>query len=198
MGILQNILSAYNTNLSVSINEFLFKLFIAIVLILVGIFLGKAIAFGLKKLAKKIDLQSKMRPSLINLIIAVVKWTVYVVFIDLALVQLPISGLTSAISKALVVIPALVGALIIILIGFGIAVFIREVIEDTEVTGWKMLSQYLFYFIIFVFGVYGLKVALISLDEFVSNVIVLILAGVFAIGLGYLIVKKEFRENNKH
>ncbi len=191
MGLTENLAVAYHSFFSVNLNEFLVRLFVAICLILIGIFLGRIIAFGLKRLAEKIKLEKNIRPSFIKLIIAVIKWAIYIIFIDLALIELPIPQLTELITKVLVVIPALVGSLLLIATGFAIAIYLREVVEDSEITGWRVLSLYLYYFILYVFGVYALKIALISLDEFVSNILIILLTAIIGVSIAYITLKNS-------
>ena len=89
-----------------------------------------------------------------------------------------------------ITIPAFTGALALLAIGFMIAVYLREVIEDAEVTGWDLISKMVFYFVLYVFGVYALKTALISFDETTTNFIILILTAVISSAVAYGYVKK--------
>jgi len=196
MALSDEIINAYGNYFDVGLNEILINGFLAIALILAGIFLGKIVGYGLRRLSKKIELEKNIRPSLIKLIISVIKWAIYIVFIDLALIQLPIPGLTLVITRILVVIPALVGSLILISVGFGIAVYLREIVEDLEITGWKTLSLYLYYFILFVFGIYALRLALISVESFVINWILIISSAGFVVGLLYLIIKDKLHNQD--
>ena len=191
MGLNDVVSGAYSSVFDMSLNEFILKIFIAFGLVLFGIFLGKILVYALKQLAEKIELEKNIRQSFINLILAVITWSIYIIFINLAIIQLSIPGLAEMISKTLVVIPALTGALILIAIGFAIGLYLRDVIEDSDVTGWKMISQYFFYFIVYIFGVYALKLALISLDAFVTNMIIIVLTAIVGVAIAYSAVKKN-------
>lgn len=161
------------SNIGLTSGEFFANLLIAIVLIMVGIFLGKIIKFGLRNLVEKINVNKLVKPSFVNLFLVVIKWSIYILFIDIALIQLGIPAFTNWLTTILGVIPSLTGALIIISVGFAIAVYLKKVIVDSKVEGWPMLSQIFFYFIIYVFIIFALKTALISLqDKFISNILV--------------------------
>ena len=128
-----------------------------------GIFLGKIVNFGLKKLSQKLELNKKIRGSFIELFLVVIKWSIYIIFISIGLNKLEIPTLTNFFTGILITIPAFTGALVLLAIGFIIAIYLRDVIEDAEVTGWDLISKVVFYFVLFLFGVYALKTALISL-----------------------------------
>lgn len=191
MALINKIIDFYTGYFEVSLNQALFSLILALVLIFTGIVLGKIISFGLGRLSKRLELDKEIRPSFIRLIITTIKWSIYILFIDLALIQLPIPGITSIITRILVVIPAIVAGMIIISIGYTIAIYLREVIEDSEITGWKMLSLYLFYFVLFISGIYALKVALISIDTWTANILVILITSISALGVTYSLNKKQ-------
>jgi len=185
-------------NTDVDMNLFLIKFLLAILFIIVGIFLGKIIKYILKKISDRLELEKKVKGSFIDLFLTVVKWSIYIIFVNMALIQLPIPSLTILLSKILIVIPALVASLVIIAIGFGIAVYLREIIEDSEVTGWKILSQYFFLFILYVAGVYALKIALISLDDLISNILIGVFSVIVGVGVAYYFVKKELMHRKEY
>jgi len=183
------------TSGNINLNEIFIGILISILLIAVGIFFGKIIALGLKKLFKKIEIEKSIKPSFANLIIAVIKWSIYIIFLNLALIQLPIPEMTGIITKILIVIPAFTAALVLISIGFGVAVYLRDVIEESEITGWKFLSQYLFHFIVYITGIYALKISLISMDSLPESIILVAFSVIYGTGVGFFVYKKEFQRN---
>jgi len=172
-------------------NEILVGIFLAIGLILVGIFLGNIFAYSLKKILKNIEFKNFIRPSFIGLIIVVIKWSIYIGFFNLALNSLPFPKVTETISRFLVIVPAFTAALVLIGVGFSIAVYLRGVVKDSEIAEWKMLSQYLYYFVLYVFGVYAINLALISVDAMVRNWITIASTTIIVAAATYVIVKKE-------
>ncbi|MEK6953351.1 MAG: hypothetical protein AABX29_10160 [Nanoarchaeota archaeon] len=155
--------------------EFLADLLIAIFLVIIGIFVGKIIKFILRKVMEKTKINSIIKQSFINLFLVVIKWSIYILFINLALIQLNIPTITSWLTTILGVIPALTGALIIISVGFAIATYLRKIISESKIEGWHMLSQIFFFFIIYIFMVLAFRTALISLnDKFIINVLLIV------------------------
>jgi hypothetical protein len=160
---------------------FLLSLLLAIGILVLGIILGKLVAVILSKIIKAVDIEKKVRPSFLNLIVVVIKWSIYIVFINLALNQLAIPQLSAMLTKSLIVVPALTAALVLIGIGFAIAIYLRDVIRDSEVTEWKSLSTYVYYFVLYVFGIYALNLALISIDALFKNILIVLLTAAVAI-----------------
>lgn len=185
-----NLLMESNPFLGIPTDTLILRGITAIAILLVGIVLGKIISYGLKKTSKKLEINKKIRPSFIELFVFVVRWSVYLSFFSYALNYMQISALTTFFIRVLITIPAFVGALIIISVGFAIAVYLRDVIEDAEITGWDLISQIIFYFVLYISGVYALKIALFSLNEATVNWLIIILTAVVASSLGYLFVKK--------
>jgi len=173
------------------INQTLISIVLAVVILLFGIFLGKFIFHLIKKVLEGTHIEKEVRPSFVGLIATVIKWGIYLVFFDLALKQLPFTFLGDFFGEILLIIPAFIGALILIGIGFAIAIYLRGIVEDSEIADWKVLSQYLYYFILYVFGVYAINLALIAIDEVVRNWITVSLTIIMVAALTYVIIKKE-------
>jgi len=172
-------------------NQLLVGALLGILIILGGVLIGKAISYLLKKIAKKSELEKHMRGSFIELFIAVVRWSIYLVALDFAIMFLEIPSLSNFVGNLLITIPSIVGGLIILSIGYILAVYLKEIIEDAEITGWEVFSKLVFYFVTFVFGIYALRTALIPLNEFARNWIMIVLVGSIATSLGILLVKNH-------
>ena len=179
------------------VNQWVLRVFISIGVILLGIFLGNIINVVLTKFTKKIELSKYVRTSFISLFLMIIRWSVYIIFFNFALNQLEIPALTNFITGILIIIPAFTASIILISIGFALAVYLRELVEDIEMTGWKILSQILFYFVIYVFGVYALKTAFISINEMITNYVILILTGIIGGSLAYISAKKQLQIKQK-
>ncbi|MFH1376488.1 MAG: hypothetical protein ABIH25_02530 [Candidatus Woesearchaeota archaeon] len=186
---LNQIITNYFSISGITIQQILGRGAIAIFLIIAGLFLGSLIGTGLKKLVSKLDLDKKIKNSFVNLFIGVIKISVYIFFITLALNQLQIPSLTNALISFLIVIPAFTAALIIITIGFEIAIFIKKVIEGSEIREHQILSEILFYFIIFISLIYSLKIALISINDETAHYLIIVLSTIISIIIGWLFIK---------
>lgn len=172
-------------------NLFFVNLALAIILLVFGFVLGRFVKYVLKKAIYQANLDRTIRASFIDLFLTVIKWAIYVLFVNLALIQVGIPQFTEWITSILVVIPALVGALILIAIGFAIAVYLREVIEESQILGWKTLSKIFFYFVIYVFMIFAIKTALLSQSKELVNTLVIVLTAIIAAGVTYWHIKKH-------
>lgn len=163
----------------------IYNIILAVALIFIGFFLGKIVYSIIKKSLEKLTFQKKATSSFIELFLTVVKWAIYIFFLNLALEQLGIPELTGWLTNILIVIPALVAGLVLIAAGFAIAAYLKDIIENSSLIYGKILSTILFYFVLYVFSVFALKTALISLDSMIVNIILIILTGVVSAGIAY-------------
>jgi len=134
---------------------------------------------------------SPSHKSFVSLFISIVKWSIYILFLNFALVQLGIPQFTEWLTAILVVIPAIVGALVLIGVGFSVASYLKEIIQDSRVSGWEILSQILFVFVNYIFIVFAFKTALMSLDARIVNYLVLILTGAAGLTVALYYFKKK-------
>ncbi|MBM3234203.1 hypothetical protein FJZ19_03845 [Candidatus Pacearchaeota archaeon] len=163
----------------------------ALALIVLGIIIGKLTEYILKKLIKEARLEKTRGYSFFQLVVSVIKWAIYIIFVNLALNQLGIPQFTNWLINILIVIPALVGALLLIVVGFAIASYLKELIEESRIAGWGVLSTIFYYFIIYVFLAFAFKTALISLDKTIVNWLLIILTGIVAAGVVFWQVKNR-------
>jgi len=170
------------------------SIIITVSLLIIGFVLGKISVKILRKLSERGEINKIMRPSFIELFVVLVKWSIYLLFINLALRQLNLPQLTSWLGSILVVIPALIGALLLIAIGFIIATYLKDTIEESKVLNWKILSNTIFYFIFYVFLIFAFKTALISLDSWMVNTLIVIFTAIISVGTTFFIVKYSLRK----
>ena len=176
------------------VNAIILNSFLAILILLVGIFVGIFVSYLIKRVVKGVDVDKAIRPSFVGLIVVVIRWSIYIGFLSMSLKILDIPVFTNVLTSALITVPAFVGAIVLIGIGFAVAIYLRNVLVDSKVDEWKTLSQYLYYFVLYVFGAYAINLALVSFDKIVRNWIVIALTTILVGALTYVIVKKEFKD----
>lgn len=189
MGLWSSLLEKLSFTSFESLDSFLVDFIVAIIILGIGIILGRVVTSVLRKSAEKSRLESTIRKSFVELFITVIRWSIYIIFINLSLAQLNIPQLTDWLISVLVVIPALTGSLLIIGVGFAIAQYLKEIISESRIEGWEMLSKIFFYFVIYIFLIFAIKTALISQDKSVVNTIILIFTGVVSAAVAYWQVK---------
>lgn len=189
------IASEYNPLKSIDINQLILNGVFALLIIIVGVFVGKLVSVGLRKLSQKLELNKRIRGTFIDLFLAVIKWSIYLLFISFGLNQLEIPKLTYFFTNALIIIPSLVGGLILLIIGLVIALYLKEVIKRSEIKSGNLISQIVFFFIIYLFGIYSIRIALISFDEWTTNMIIIVLTIVTAGAIAYVYAVKELKKS---
>ena len=188
--VIYNLLSALAEKFSLGNVDFLLiNLIFAVLLILLGIFLGKLAKYLVKRGIERSGIERTKQKSFVELLLSVIKWSIYILFFIIALDQMRIPQLTNWLTSILVVVPALVGALILVGTGFALATYLKDLIEDSKIEGWEIFSKLIFYFLLYIFMVFAFKTALIGQDEQVVNVLVVIITTILGIGIAY----REFR-----
>ncbi len=195
---IETLVTDYLPVTSGDIKEMILRTIFSIGIIVVGIFLGRLLDFSLKKLSEKLDLNKHIRGSFLGLIFMVVRWSVYIIFLNLALDQLGIPALTKFFTTILITIPAFVGGIILIVIGFSLAYYLKLVILNSEIKSSNSFSKIVFYFVCYMFGIYSIKTALISFEPQLTNNILLIFTTAFFISIAYLFIKKDKIEHQKY
>lgn len=168
------------------------NIIIALILLVVGIVVGRVIYYILKRLLNEARIEKTKSYGFFKAFMVIIKWSIYILFLDIAIKKLGIPEFTNWITDVLVVIPALVGALILIIIGFVIATYLRNSVEESKIEGWKILSNIFFLFILYVFLTFALKTALISIDSTTVNIILIILTAATALGAALYYAKKKY------
>lgn len=150
--------------------DLLLNLVIALILLVLGIFIGKSIKYLLRKLIEKLKITKIINKPVIDMILIIIKWSIYILFINFALTQLAIPLFTGWLTTILSIIPTITGSLIVIVVGFSLSVVVRRTILESNFKDNVLLSEILFYFINYIFIVFALKMALIFLkDMFIIN-----------------------------
>ncbi|MBU1252437.1 MAG: hypothetical protein KJ905_00840 [Nanoarchaeota archaeon] len=174
---------------SIDTRLLILKVIFAVGLIVVGVIFGRIVNIGLKKFFDKIELETKIKKGICDLTRAIIRWSIYTAFFIGGISQLGIST-TKTVTNVLVIVPSFVGALIILIVGFGLAYFLRRIINESGAKHISALSESMFYFITYVSSVYALKTVFIPLGE-ISNSIILVLTASFGIVGAYFIIKRN-------
>jgi len=174
-----------------NIDQIIVNSILAIILLGVGILLGKFLEKILKRAVERTSIEREIKPSFVNLFISVIKWSIYVIFVNLALTQFHIPALTDWLVSALVIIPALTGAIVLIWVGFAIASYLERAIEESRIHGWEVLSKVFFYFVLYLFLFFAIKMAFVGQDRDFVNTILLIFTVIVGAAVAWWNVRKR-------
>jgi hypothetical protein len=172
-------------------NMLFFNILISILILIFGILLAHILISILRKFIKRNGVDKLVHRSAVHLFATVLRWSIYILFLNLALMKLNIAELNEWIIPILSMIPALVGALILIVLGFLMALYLRDIIEDSKIEDSKILSKIVFYFIIYVFVIFAFKTAMVNQDKTTMNIIIIILTTISASGITYHYARKK-------
>ena len=176
----------------------------AIVILILGWFITRLMAFLLKKILKtsRIDhLSDKVKDAklfgdagvdfeLSSVIVAFVRWILYLVFLTVAADILGWTIISNEISNLVSYLPKLFSAIALFIIGLYIANFIKKALKGfldaLSIVGGGLISNFVFFVILIIFSVTALNQANIDTSAITNN-LVIILAGmvlIFVISLG--------------
>jgi hypothetical protein len=172
-------------------NLVFFNIIIGLLILLVGIVVAHVVVVLLRNFIKRNGVDKIVHKSAIHLFAAIIRWSIYILFLNIALLKLNLPELTSWLVPILAMIPALVGAIALIAIGFLMALYLRDIIEDSKIEDSKILSRIIFYFILYVFVIFGFKTAMINQDKTTINTIIIILSAISGAGITFWYAKKK-------
>lgn len=184
-------MAIYDTLGDLSTNELVLRGFFGLGIIIAGIIFGKLISFGLRKISEKTHLSNHVKSSFIDLFLFIIRWSIYLSFVNLGINQLGIPAITNYFSNILIAIPSFTGGLLLLVVGFGLAYYLREIIKTTEKSGWKFLSELVFFFVLIIFGVYAARTALIPMGDLARDYIAIIITTILTTGAVYYFIKKS-------
>jgi len=177
--------------LTASAIDFLPNLVGAIILLVIGLVVGKVVGRVVKEVLEKIKIDyyvsetHKPVVQLSNLFSVVARWWIYLAFIAAALSRevLGITQLAIWISTIEAFIPKIIGASLILVVGYALGEYIKGHIKKTNTLWGVMTGKVLFFFILYVS--IALALPILGISASLINNILLIIIG--AVGLGIAI-----------
>lgn len=166
----------------------------ATILLVIGLVLGKVISRIVYEVLDRVRLDfyitetHKPAVSVEGLFATITRWWVYVAFITAAVGVLQISELTQVLRSVLAFIPNIIGAAIIMVVGYVLAEYIRGHIGAQGKLYAILTGKILFFFVLYVSIALALPVLGVS-ATLVNNILLVIVASVglgiaIALGLG--------------
>jgi Conserved TM helix len=183
-------------NLTTGAVNFLPNLVSAIVLLVIGLVVGKILGRVVKEFLEKVRLDyyvsetHKPAISLSSLFSVIVRWWIYLAFISAALSTqvLGIASLALWIAEVQAFIPRVIGAAVIMVVGYVLAEYIRAHIKKGPTLYGALVGKVLFFLVLYVSIALALPILGIS-SALISNILLIIIASVglgvaIALGLG--------------
>ncbi len=181
--------------------QFLPKLFFAVVLLIVGYILGRVTFSAILRLLEHtrvdeyFEEEGHLELQLSELFAELGKWIVYFAFLQQAALILEVSAFKSLIEDIVSWIPGVIGAIAVFLAGYGIAIYTKDHIVGSETFYADLLGKTIFFFVLYIAVSTALPLAGIG-AELLNNILLIIVASVglaFAIAAGWGL-KDVFRQ----
>lgn len=173
--------------------SFLPSLIGAVILLVIGWIVGTVVGKVAKELLSRFKVDkyiSKGRPivRLSEVFPLIFEWLVYLVFIQAAVEALGVKALVEFVQKLVSFIPGLLEAVIVVVVGYGIAEHVRIELEQSKLAYAGVMSKVLFWLLIYI--AVALALPLVGINPTLINSILLIAVGsvgagvAIALGLG--------------
>ena len=168
---------------------FLPNLVAAVILLVIGLVVGKVVGRVVKEVLDRVKLDyyitetHKPTISVSNLFAVISKWWIYLAFITAALSRevLGVTALSLWIADINSFIPRIIGAAVIMVVGYVLAEYIKSHLKKTQSLYAILVGKTLFFFVLYVSIALALPILGISAG-LVNNILLVIIASV---GLGF-------------
>ncbi|MBU5574991.1 MAG: hypothetical protein KQA40_00775 [Candidatus Aenigmarchaeota archaeon] len=173
-----------------SIITFLPKLLACIIVLIIGLILGKITEKIVKEIItrstieKYISRSENLNISLSSILSLIFKWIVYLVFIQQAAIYLGVTAIIDFINRVILFIPGLVEAIIIIIVGYVIASYIKQNIIGSRNIYSNITGQIIFLLIVYLSVATGIK-SISGINTMLLDYVLLVI--LFSFGLGIAI-----------
>ena len=175
----------------ISVINFLPSLAAAIILLIigwaVGILVGKVTREVMLRLKVDKYLAKGKKPlfSLTDILSVIFRWSIYLVFIQAAVEALGIAVLVTFLSNILGFVPKLIRAILLVVVGYGVAEYVREQIETSKLSYSDIISKLLFFLIVYI--AIAMALPLMGVETFIVNAVLLVIVGSVGLGLAIAI-----------
>ncbi|MCX6815969.1 MAG: hypothetical protein NT120_03900 [Candidatus Aenigmarchaeota archaeon] len=183
-------------NLTASAVDFLPSLISAVILLVIGLVVGKVVGRVVKEVLEKVKVDYYVHEthkpiySFSSIFAVITRWWIYLAFISAALSRdvLGVTQLALWIAEITNFIPKIIGASLILVVGYALGEYIKSHIKKTQTLWGAMVGKILFFFIIYVSIALALPILGLS-STLINNILLIIIASMglgiaLALGLG--------------
>ena len=161
----------------------------AIILLVVGLIVGKIVGRVLKEVLIRIKLdryllgEKKIPISITNILVVIVKWWIYLAFITAAVSKeiLGVETLANWMATINNFIPNVVGAALVVIVGYVIGEYIKDQINKTKTVYANMVGKVMFFLIMYVSVAIALPI--LGIPATLVNNILLVIIGSLGLGI---------------
>ncbi len=177
----------------------------AIILLIIGFIVGKVMGLVIREILIRTGVDRYLRKEehlkfkASSLFDVITRWAIYVTFISGAVEILGIQSLKEIMTQIVFFIPQLIGAIIVILVSYGIAVYVKDGILSAKTIYSDVLGKAVFFLIIYIGVAIALPIIQIN-TQLISNLLLVVIGSLgvgmaIAIGLGLKDIVKEMAKD---
>ncbi len=187
MAALEEAISTFVGGLTQQLPVVLSQVIAATITILVGLVIGKIVG----RIAREIVVRSKIdewissedhvKFKISNILDLVTRWIIYLVFLRQSAIFLGVAAVSEFVNSIINVIPSLVEASLIIIVGYTIAIYLKDRIISSKSVYSDLMGKIIFFLIIYLS--IALALPFVGIDPSLINNILLVIVGSVGLGL---------------
>ncbi|MBU3904596.1 MAG: hypothetical protein KJ906_00400 [Nanoarchaeota archaeon] len=164
-------------------------LVLAIVTLIIGLIVGKIVGKIVKELLNRLKVDEyvlegeKMTFKFSDIFPVIARWWIYLVFIQQAAMFLGVLAITEFVNTILLFLPSLIGAALIIIIGYALAEYIKDKMISKKTFYGSIVGKIVFFLLLYISVAMALE--FLNVDTLLINAILLI--SIASLGLGIAI-----------
>lgn len=184
---LEEAISAFIGNLTQQVPIVLSQIIAAAITLLVGLVIGKMVG----RIARELIVRSKVddwiqsednvKFKVSGILDLVARWIIYFVFLRQASIFLGVAAISEFINSIINVIPSLLEASLLMIVGYAIAIYLKDRIISSKTVYSDLTGKLIFFFIIYLS--IALALPFVGINPSLINNILLVIVGSLGIGL---------------
>lgn len=166
----------------------------AVIILVIGLIIGKVLGRVVKEILVRTNIdQYFSKKELISIDLSslgsvITRWIIYLVFIQQAAIFLGVEAITTFIGSVISIIPGIIEAVIVILVGYALAIFMKESILSSKSVYADIIGKIVFFLVIYVSIALALPFVGVN-PALINNLLLVFIASIglglaIAIGLG--------------
>ncbi len=162
----------------------------SLILLVIGWAIGTIVGRITKEIMVRIKLDQYLMKrghmiKLSDIFPLIIQWVIYLVFIQAAVEALGLVALTEFVGMVVNFIPGLLGAIIVVIVGYALAGYVQTEVEKSKITYSNIMAKLIFWLMIYVS--FAIALPLIGIDATAINYLLLISVGSIGVGLAIAI-----------
>lgn len=163
----------------------------AIIILLIGLIVGKVVGRVVKEILIRARVdewvagEGKLTFKFSNIFDIIARWIIYLVFIQQAAISLGVEAISSFINSIIGILPGLIEAAIIVIIGYTLAIYIKDKIVSSRTMYSDIIGKVVFFLLIYLS--IALALPFVNIDPTLINSILLVIIGGVSLGMAIAI-----------